>query len=103
MNEHQEIVKRFVQQHRLECSVEARLLDLVSQLGEVSKELLKSTNYGIDPFAQTAQFGEELGDVYFSLLALAYAAHVDLDQVLQQAMDKYATRLRENSCAGSGL
>ena len=51
--------------------VEFRALDLVSELGEVSKEILKMTSYGAKKLELNQEVGEELGDVFFSLISLA--------------------------------
>lgn len=40
----QQTVSDFVQAHNLEASVHARLLDLASEVGELSKEVLKGSN-----------------------------------------------------------
>ena len=42
----QKFVAEFVEKAGVETSVEFRLLDLVSEMGELSKEVLKGTNYG---------------------------------------------------------
>ena len=36
-------IRQFCEEHHLECSSEHRTLDLVSEVGEFSKEILKST------------------------------------------------------------
>lgn len=102
MTKNQNEVKQFVDKHKLGCSAEARLLDLLSELGELAKEILKSNKYGSTPFKATHDFTEELGDVYFSLLALANSAGVDADAALQQALAKYEARLKNKGDAGSG-
>jgi len=43
MKELQEKVKEFCEVHKLECPLEFRFLDLVSELGELAKEIIKST------------------------------------------------------------
>ena len=46
MKEIQQKIKEFCKKHNLESPPEHRLLDVVSELGEVAKEVLKMTNYG---------------------------------------------------------
>ena len=46
----QKAVARFVETHGLQAAVQARLLDLVSEVGELAKEALKGTRYGREPF-----------------------------------------------------
>ena len=46
----QDQAARFVQAHGLEASPGVRLLDLVSEVGEVAREVLRSADYGRVPF-----------------------------------------------------
>ncbi len=95
-------VARFVKEHNLETSVEARLLDLVSETGELAKEVLKGSQYGQRPLQLTADWSGELADALFSLLCLANSTGVDLDTVLDQVLTKYSQRLNAKGDAGSG-
>lgn len=67
----QELGRGFVEEHGLEAPVEARLLDLVSEVGELSKERLKATRYGRVPFQPPAEWVSDLGDVLFALACVA--------------------------------
>ena len=99
-------VKTFVEKHQIETSPEMRLLDLISEIGELSKEMLKANNYGKEVFQlssdQHGKWTEELGDAFFSLICLANSTHVDLDNALHQVLNKYALRLQVKGDAGSG-
>lgn len=101
-SETQRKVAEFVAEHNLEASISTRMLDLTSEVGELAKEVLKSTTYGHQPFSATASFAGELGDVYFSLLCLAGSANLSLEDVLNQALAKYSERLSATADAGSG-
>ena len=46
MNEVQKKVQLFCKKNNLSSSVEHRVLDVVSELGELSKEILKASSYG---------------------------------------------------------
>jgi len=98
----QKQVADFVEKNRLEIDVAHRLLDLVSELGEVSKEILKSTAYGRMPFRPTAEWRSELGDLFFSLLCVANSTGVNLEQALSEALNKYQMRIETKQEAGSG-
>ena len=101
----QQQVSQFVQTHNLETTVPYRLLDLISELGEVSKELLKATNYGqneLDPTTLSPDWADEVGDVLFSLICLANVTGVDLEEAVQNALLKYQKRLSQTQDAGSG-
>jgi len=89
----QDSVARFVEAHRLEIPVQARLLDLVSEVGEIAKEILKSTHYGREHFRPTQDWASELGDVFFSLICIANSTGVNLEDALKQALKKYEQRL----------
>ena len=47
MKKVQKKVKEFAQKHNLEHNAEITMLDLVSELGEVSKEILKSSSINL--------------------------------------------------------
>ncbi len=83
----------FVEENDLEASVQTRLLDLISETGELSKEMLKATNYGRQTFRAREEWTDELADVLFSLVCLANSTGVDLETALQGALSKYEKRL----------
>lgn len=95
-------VAEFVTKHKLEVSVEVRLLDLVSEVGELAKESLKGTQYGKVPFAPPSGWSGELADVLFSLVCVANSSGIDLEQALQGALAKYGERLARKGEPGSG-
>ncbi len=96
----QKLVAEFCRKHNLTGNAEVRLLDTLSELGEVAKEILKATNYG----EKNPVFGEEikseLGDLFFSLLTLANELDIPLDEALNGALKKYKKRLAKGG-AGS--
>ncbi len=94
-------VNDFVNVHDLEIPVADRLLDLVSEIGEVAKEILKSTEYGKHPFGPGEGWEDEIGDVFFSLVCIANSTGVDLLAVLEAALSKYENRLCTGSDPGS--
>ena len=96
----QQHVKQFCEEHNMLSPTEFRTLDLVSEIGEVAKEILKMTNYGTKPLNKNNDIKLELGDAYFSLLALANTLDVDLEEALEQVLEKYNTRLKKGG-AGS--
>ena len=95
-------VARFVEANRMEISVEHRLLDLVSELGEVAKAVLKETDYGRTEFQPGPEWADELGDTLFALICLANATGVDLEKALDQVLEKYRDRLNATGDPGSG-
>jgi NTP pyrophosphatase (non-canonical NTP hydrolase) len=99
--EEQRKVAAFVERHGLETPPAFRLLDLVSELGEVAKNATESTDYGEEPDA-LALDSDEVGDVLFSLLAVAESVDVDAGDALDEAIAKYERRLDENATPASG-
>lgn len=84
------------------ASVETRLLDIQSELGELAKEVLKATDYGKTSFAKTDDFEMEFGDVFYSLLSLADEAGLDAEECLNKALSKYQERMNKKNNIGSG-
>ncbi|MDG5758579.1 MazG-like family protein [Natronococcus sp. A-GB1] len=101
MNDSQQRVAAFVDDHDLETPPEFRLLDLVSEIGELAKDANESTAYGAEPDKLDIN-GDELGDALFALLALADGVGIDADEALEEAFEKYERRLEEDGSAGSG-
>lgn len=97
----QERVAAFVDDHDIDAPAAYRLLDTVSELGEVAKEVCTSTDYGSDP-ASVDVSEDELGDALFALLALCAELDVDADAALETSLAKYDERLAESGTAGSG-
>jgi NTP pyrophosphatase (non-canonical NTP hydrolase) len=97
----QDTVARFVEAHRLAISVQARLLDLISEVGELAKEVLKATHYGHEPFQPTQDWADELGDLFFSLICIANSTGVNLEEALQSVLQKYESRFARKGDAGS--
>lgn len=88
--------------HDMEAPLAERLLDLVSEVGELAKTALSATEYGSAPFAVTPAWREELGDVVFSLLGVAIASDVDLASTLNAALEKMTQRIADTGSAASG-
>ncbi|MFW6115821.1 MAG: MazG nucleotide pyrophosphohydrolase domain-containing protein [Chloroflexota bacterium] len=100
-NDWQREVAAFMRRHGLSHDPATHALDLVSEVGELTKELLVANDYGQRP----AQFGdgllEEFGDALYSLLALAEVCDLDAHEALHRALRKYERRLTERGEAGS--
>ncbi|NGM68941.1 nucleotide pyrophosphohydrolase [Natronolimnobius sp. AArcel1] len=88
----QAAVADFVKTHNLEIPPEYRLLDLVSEIGELAKDANTSTGYGASPDDLTIE-SDEIGDVLFALLALADDLEIDANAALEEALEKYEERL----------
>ena len=106
MENWQKRAHQFAQKHNLSHSPGVYALDLLSEFGEVAKELLKATDYGARDYCKHAPvdnpaIADELGDMLYSLCQLATAVNVDLDKALTAALDKYEARQQEKGHPGS--
>ncbi len=89
----QQAVAHFVEANGLDMPVQFRLLEMVSEVGELAKEALKATSDGRDSFHASIDWTEELGDVLFSLICLANSTRVNVEAVLEEVLEKYQRRL----------
>ena len=87
--------------HLKPMPVSARLLDIQSEMGELSKEYLKSTKYGTSNFNLNTDFELEFGDILYSLLSLANELNINAEQCLDLVIKKYQDRLYNKKDMGS--
>lgn len=97
----QRTVAEFVDEHDLETPPAYRLLDLVSEVGELAKDANTSTDYGHAP-SDLEIAPDELGDALFALLALADSLEIDATEALAESIEKYDARLDDGTTPGSG-
>ena len=90
----QEEVRRFVESNNLEGETAYRLLDLVSEVGEVVKDATKSADYGNSKEDLEVK-EDEIGDVLFSLLTVCNDLDIDPEKSLETALEKYEDRIDE--------
>lgn len=88
--------------HGLETDAVHRALDVVSEVGEVAKEVLRATQYGTTRFATSDGWEAEVGDVAFSIICPANTTGVDLEKSVLKALKRYAERIKSTRDAGSG-
>ncbi len=101
MEDIQEKVKKFCKEKNLESTLEIRMLNLVSEVGELSKEVIKGTNYGKKDFKITENTESEIGDVFFVLITLANDLNIDLEKALEKVLEKYQKRFEVKKEIGS--
>ena len=80
----------------------ARILDIQSEVGELSKEYLKNSKYGTRQFEMSEDFKEEYGDVLYALLSLAEEVGVSSEECLDIALNKLKNRMESSGSMGSG-
>jgi NTP pyrophosphatase (non-canonical NTP hydrolase) len=101
MEKIQSEIKLFCEKHKLETTIEIRMMDLSSEIGELSKEIIKSTNYGKEKFKITENTEKEIGDVLFSLITIANDLDINLESALNKVITKYSNRLNKGNTIGS--
>lgn len=93
-------VAAFLDDHDLRAPPANRVLDLASEVGELAKNVNETTDYGATASADVDR--DELGDALFCLLALADELDYDAGAALDDALEKYDTRIGDTGTAGSG-
>lgn len=91
----------FAQRHDLLHDPATHALDLLSEVGEIAKEILLATDYGQRPPQFHAELAGEIGDALYSLLILAQVCGVDTDDALSATLRKYEHRLADHGNTGS--
>ena len=71
---------------------QSRMMDVASEVGELSKEVLKSTKYGKKEFTMTPEFEEEYGDVLYSLLTMGLENGIDIEANMKNVIKKMNSR-----------
>ncbi|MCL2286264.1 MAG: nucleotide pyrophosphohydrolase [Firmicutes bacterium] len=97
----QRSVKNFIENYSLQTNEQVRYIDLVSEVGELGKEILTGTSYGKKEYEHTHNASSELGDCLFSLLALCCEMNIDAEQALGQALAKYEARFAQKGSINS--
>ena len=100
IREAQEKVEEFAEENQLEGTVEFRLMDLVSEVGEVVKDATKSADYGKNKEELSVK-QDEIGDVLFSLLMVCNDLDIDSEKAFETALEKYKSRIEDKGDPGS--
>ncbi len=101
MMENQERVEKFIEEHDLEGKTAYRILDLLAEAGEVAADAAKSSDYGMSEEDLEVK-RDEIGDVFFSLLAVASDLGIDAEAALEESLEKYESRISDSGSPGSG-
>ena len=100
MKEQQQKVEEFMNKYELEGTTAFRIMDLVSEVGEIVSDATKSAEYGMSE-EELEVNQDEFGDVVFSLCAIANDLGVDLEEAFEEALSKYEERLDQKGDPGS--
>ena len=96
----QKEVEEFMEKHGMEGKTEFRIMDFVSEVGEVVGDATKSADYGFDKDNLSVK-EDEIGDVIFSLFAVCNSLEINTEEALDTAMEKYERRISEKGDPGS--
>ncbi len=87
-------LKDFITRYHLETQPAFSLLDILSELGEVAKELLKGTDYGRkEDTTDPTRMREEIGDLVFAVAYLCTLYDVDPEEAMWESVRKFERRL----------
>jgi len=100
MMEQQKKVAEFVEKHDMQATSAFRIMDLVAEVGEIASDATKSADYGASEEELRVE-KDELGDALFSLISVANDLGIDLEEALDESLDKYESRIEEKGGAGS--
>ena len=100
IKELQNKIAAFSKEHHLDSAPEYKILDAVSELGEVAKEMLKMTDYGKSGVKFREEIKSELGDLLYSVTTIANSLDIDLEEAVNSVLVKYEKRLKKGG-AGS--
>ena len=99
-----EEVREFLNVSKTFSDTFVRLADIQSELGELSKEILKATRYGkTETPTRHESIEDEYGDLLFSVLALGVELKADPEYCLRKSIEKYSKRLEKTGQIGSGV
>jgi len=102
LKEKQEFIKKFCIKYNLNSDEKISYMDLVTEIGELGKELIKGTDYGNKDFEKTNNLESEIGDTIFSLICLCNRLDIDMDKALDNVIQKYINRFAKKGDIGSG-
>lgn len=97
----QEEVDIFMNKYGMHIDPEYRAMDVVAECGEVINTVLETTNYGDTILDRSDKLQDELGDLYFALIAFANSMDIDLNVALDNALKKYEERLESKETPSS--
>ena len=84
----------FIARHNLETAPEWSLLDIQAQLGELTRALLKQTNFGRETAPLESPIAhEKIGDLMFAIAYFALLHNVDLETAMNDSIKRFEKKL----------
>jgi NTP pyrophosphatase (non-canonical NTP hydrolase) len=87
-------LREFIERHDLHTAPEWCVLDALAQLGDLSRTLLKETNFGRDDVSLSPEVAhEKIGNVMFALTYLSLIHDVDPEGALWDSVRRFEKKL----------
>ncbi len=84
----------FIARHDLETAPQWSLLDIQAQLGELTRALLKQSNFGREEIQLAPEIAhEKIGDLMFSIAYFALLHNVDIETAMHDSIKRFERKL----------
>lgn len=82
--------------HDLKTAPEWSLLDIGVQLGELTRALLKETQFGRENTTLSPEIAhEKIGDLMFAIAYFAHLHNVDIETAMRDSIQRFEAKLGE--------
>ncbi len=96
-----DVVKNFNEKFMEPLNPNIRMHDIVSEIGEMAKEIIKSQEYGNKDFELTDEMVLEYGDALYSMISFGLENNIDIKGTLNKIIEKYENRFAKKGHIGS--
>ena len=86
------LVKQFNEKYMEPLQPNIRIQDIMSEIGELAKEVVKIQDYENKNFEINDDLILEYGDALYTLLSFELENNIDIDLVIKKIIDKYKSR-----------
>ena len=97
MKDGQNLVRGYVNKRGIKNNYLSWYIDFINEYGELGRSLLRGTGYFDKDIKVTEEIKEQLGDVFFNLLAFSNELNVDAEECLAAAISKYEKKFNGNN------
>jgi len=98
----QDRIAQMLREYGMSHDAYIRGIDCMTELGDVSNDMLQYTDFGREPRDDMRFLHAQIGDVCFSLIALAHVCNVDIEQAREDTMRTYQQRYTTSGRVSSG-
>lgn len=97
------VFNKFNQRQQRKWTIESSMIELAKQVGDLSKRVMMYEKYYLSDREQSPSYktgikdiGDELSDILYCIIIIAYLYNIDLQQVHMQALREALVDLNEN-------